>query len=60
MKGIVGGLEKSIMHLDLDTFFVSVERLINSKLNGMPVIIGGHSDRAVVASCQIYQLMRMI
>jgi DNA polymerase-4 len=40
-----------IVHLDLDTFFVSVERLINSKLNGKPVIIGGLSDRAVVASC---------
>jgi DNA polymerase IV len=40
-----------IIHYDLDTFFVSVERLINSKLNGKPVIIGGFSDRAVVASC---------
>ncbi len=40
-----------IVHLDLDTFFVSVERLKNSKLIGKPVIIGGLSDRAVVASC---------
>lgn len=37
--------------MDLDTFFVSVERLQNSKLNGLPVIIGGLSDRGVVASC---------
>jgi DNA polymerase-4 len=42
---------QDIIHLDLDTFFVSVERLVNSKLNGKPVIIGGLSDRAVVASC---------
>ncbi len=42
---------KHIIHLDLDTFFVSVERLINSKLNGRPVIIGGSYDRGVVASC---------
>lgn len=42
---------KSIVHLDLDTFFVSVERLVNSKLEGKPVIIGGTSDRGVVASC---------
>ncbi|MBN2485695.1 MAG: DNA polymerase IV [Bacteroidales bacterium] len=42
---------RTIVHLDLDTFFVSVERLINSKLNGKPVIIGGTSDRGVVASC---------
>lgn len=42
---------KSILHMDLDTFFVSVERLKNSKLNGKPVLIGGTSDRGVVASC---------
>ena len=43
--------DRQIIHMDLDTFFVSVERLQNSKLNGMPVIIGGTSDRGVVASC---------
>jgi DNA polymerase-4 len=37
--------------MDLDTFFVSVERLENSSLVGKPVIIGGFSDRGVVASC---------
>lgn len=37
--------------MDLDTFFVSVERLLNSKLEGKPVIIGGMSDRGVVSSC---------
>ncbi len=42
---------RSIVHLDLDSFFVSVERLQNSKLIGKPVIIGGLSDRGVVASC---------
>jgi DNA polymerase-4 len=43
--------KRQIIHLDLDTFFVSVERLMNSSLAGMPVIIGGTSDRGVVASC---------
>ncbi len=42
---------KTIVHLDLDTFFVSVERLKNSKLKNRPVIIGGVSDRSVVAGC---------
>jgi DNA polymerase-4 len=42
---------RNIVHLDLDTFFVSVERLLNSSLFGKPVIIGGMSDRGVVASC---------
>lgn len=52
MNNIEGtGVEKCIIHLDLDTFFVSVERLINSRLIGKPVIIGGMSDRGVVASC---------
>jgi len=44
-------LSKNIVHLDLDTFFVSVERLVNPALVGKPVIIGGTSDRGVVASC---------
>jgi DNA polymerase-4 len=42
---------RTILHLDLDTFFVSVERLNNSKLNGLPIIVGGMSDRGVVAGC---------
>jgi len=43
--------ERNIVHLDLDTFFVSVERLKDSSLKGKPILIGGVSDRAVVASC---------
>jgi DNA polymerase-4 len=42
---------RNIIHLDLDTFFVSVERLINPKLIGKPVLVGGACDRGVVASC---------
>ena len=44
-------ISRNIVHLDLDTFFVSVERLIRPELVGKPVIIGGTSDRGVVASC---------
>lgn len=43
--------ERNILHFDLDTFFVSVERKLNPKLNGLPVLVGGVSDRGVVASC---------
>jgi len=43
--------DRQVAHMDLDTFFVSVERLENSSLFGKPVIIGGFSDRGVVASC---------
>lgn len=44
-------MNRSIAHLDLDTFFVSCERLIDSRLNNRPILIGGTSDRGVVASC---------
>jgi len=43
--------ERTIVHLDMDSFFVSVERLTNSALKGKPVIIGNLSGRGVVASC---------
>ena len=44
-------MQKTILHLDLDTFFVSVERLINSELQNKPLLVGGTSDRGVVAAC---------
>ncbi|MBV2226910.1 MULTISPECIES: DNA polymerase IV [Sphingobacterium] len=43
--------KRFVAHLDLDTFFVSVERLKNSKFIGKPLIVGGLSDRAVVSAC---------
>jgi DNA polymerase-4 len=42
---------RNIIHFDLDSFFVSVERLINKKLHGKPVVIGSLSGRGVVSSC---------
>lgn len=43
--------KRFVAHLDLDTFFVSVERLKNSQFIGKPLIVGGMSDRAVVSAC---------
>ncbi len=44
-------MERTVVHMDLDSFFVSVSRLQNSALIGKPVLVGGSSDRGVVASC---------
>jgi DNA polymerase-4 len=44
-------LKKYIAHLDLDCFFVSVERIKNTDLTGKPVVVGGSAaGRGVVAS----------
>ncbi|MCJ8209512.1 DNA polymerase IV [Mucilaginibacter sp. RS28] len=43
--------KRYFVHIDLDSFFVSVERKFNPELIGKPVIIGGSADRGVVASC---------
>jgi DNA polymerase-4 len=44
-------MQRTILHLDLNTFFVSVECLREPRLIGRPVLIGSDSDRGVVASC---------
>ena len=43
-------MSRAIVHMDLDTFFVSCVRLENPQLNGIPLIVGG-GERGVVSSC---------
>ncbi len=42
---------RTIIHVDMDAFFASVEQMDNPKLKGKPIIVGGNSARSVVSTC---------
>ena len=52
-------LSPRICCLDLDTFFVSVERLLDPSLNGRPVIVGGHRNGRGVVTSASYEARAM-
>lgn len=47
----MGAMKRSIIHLDLDAFYASVEQHDEPYLRGRPVLVGGRSGRGVVCAC---------